>query len=385
MKGNKKAVLLSCFNYYDIRMKFVERFFGDAGYEVTYLISDFDHISKSPFAVERPGTILVNATPYQKNLSVQRMRSHFVWAKDVFREVEKLRPDLLYVMLPPNSLARHAARYRRRNKTSKLVFDIYDLWPETYPLSQNALFKVPFGIWRRMRDRYLGASDLIITECDLFQQRLINVLGSHPTETMYPALEDVLLNFRIVWDEEQVHLAYLGSINNIIDIPLIADLIRCISKFKKVTLHIIGSGESKENFVRAAGNAGATIIDHGAIYDSDEKQLILNQCRFGLNIMKETVCVGLTMKSLDYFRAGIPIISNIKHDTKHIIEDNQAGYHLGHGETNAIANEIISLTRANRLAMGNNARTVFVSKFSKAAIELRLAKLLLKLEFLNEK
>ena len=37
--------------------------------------------------------------------------------------------------------------------------------------------------------------------------------------------------------------------------------------------------------------------------------------------MKKSVCVGLTMKSIDYFEFGLPIINNIKGDTWNAVEE----------------------------------------------------------------
>ena len=75
-----------------------------------------------------------------------------------------------------------------------------------------------------------------------------------------------------------------------------------------VTLHIIGDGESKQELIDAAKAGGATVEYHGKIHDPQDKQDIFDKCHFGLNIMK-SVCVGLTMKSIDGFLS--PIINNI--------------------------------------------------------------------------
>ena len=53
---------------------------------------------------------------------------------------------------------------------------------------------------------------------------------------------------------------------------------------------------------------------------------------FCINIMKESVCVGLTMKSMDYFEYGIPLLNNIKGDTWKIIEKYGVGYNLKNPE-----------------------------------------------------
>ena len=38
--------------------------------------------------------------------------------------------------------------------------------------------------------------------------------------------------------------------------------------------------------------SGAIVEDYGKVYDPKEKQQIFDKCHFGLNIMKDTGCVG---------------------------------------------------------------------------------------------
>jgi glycosyltransferase involved in cell wall biosynthesis len=132
-------------------------------------------------------------------------------------------------------------------------------------------------------------------------------------------------------------LAYLGSINNIIDIPKIKEIIETISKIKPVTLHIIGDGESKQELIDEAKAGGATVEYHGKIYDPQKKQDVFDKCHFGLNIMKSSVCVGLTMKSIDYFQHGLPIINNIPADTAEIVEEYGVGVNIGDGVNDILA------------------------------------------------
>ena len=43
---NKRAVLISCFDWYDTRLKPIRDILIEMGYEVTVLTSDYDHIRK---------------------------------------------------------------------------------------------------------------------------------------------------------------------------------------------------------------------------------------------------------------------------------------------------------------------------------------------------
>ena len=326
----KKAVCISCTHHYQERAQYVEAVLRDAGYDCTYITSDFHHVAKKRHAVELPHCVQIPTRAYQKNISVQRIYSHIRFAKDAIAKVRALRPDLLYVEVPPNSLCREAARYKKRHPEVKLIFDIFDMWPESFPNSRaKRLLKLPFGIWARFRNCGLPKADLVLTECNLFCQKLSKYLSGVKTEVLYlcrsKATAEVV---KPVPETEEIHLCYLGSINNIIDIPTISALIGEINKLRPVVLHIIGDGESRENLIACVTETGAKVQFHGKIYDNAQKQAVFDMCSFGLNIMKDSVCIGLTMKSVDYFAAGLPIINTISGDTWAFVEEKEIGVNV---------------------------------------------------------
>src|SRR5699024_1181741 len=107
----------------------------------------------------------------------------------------------------------------------------------------------PFTLWGNMRDKNLKSSDLVITECDLYQTVLTRTLQNVKTKTVYLAKKDINVIANPLLSEDEVHLAYLGSINNIIDISKIKEVIEAFGKHKPVTLHIVGDGESKQELI----------------------------------------------------------------------------------------------------------------------------------------
>ena len=42
----KKALIISCFDWYEKRLKFIERYLEKRGYRVLIITSDFDHLNK---------------------------------------------------------------------------------------------------------------------------------------------------------------------------------------------------------------------------------------------------------------------------------------------------------------------------------------------------
>ena len=105
-----KTLILSAFdNYsYNVRIKYVEKYFEDKNFDVTILSADFDHRNKTEYCVKRRNLEYVHVRPYKKNLSISRMISHQEYAKKAFAYAEKMKPDVIYVSTPPNFLFKYS-------------------------------------------------------------------------------------------------------------------------------------------------------------------------------------------------------------------------------------------------------------------------------------
>ena len=317
----RRILIVNCSRPYEHRVELLRQYFLGQGSEVKVITSDWLHMEKTVRADCPEGYELLHTRPYYRNLSVRRILSHIDFAKAAYRKMEEYSPDFLWVMLPPNSLAKAAVRYKRKNPHVKLVLDIMDMWPESLPVSKIKSLP-PFAVWRNLRDRCLEAADVLVTECDLYQT-VLRKATRKPMNTLYLARERTLPEARPDPPADRICLCYLGSVNNVIDIPRIGQIIRDMEL--PVELHIIGDGEKRQELIDTASQAGANVIYHGMIYDPVQKQDVFNRCHFGLNVMKETVFVGLTMKSMDFFEAELPIINTIGGDTWRMVEEYGAG------------------------------------------------------------
>ena len=326
MKSEIDVVIINSFDTYEHRAELLRKYFAEKGAKVRVLTSDWRHFHKTTREDCPEDYELLHARPYTRNLSVGRMVSHYGFAQTAIARVEELNPKLVWALIPPNSLAQAATRYKKKHPDVKLVLDLIDMWPETMPISK---FKTlpPFSWWKMLRDDYVGQADAVVTECDLYQTILQGKCAPEKLHTLYLARPWVEDTAKVVLSQDKTALCYLGSINNIIDIDCIGNIIRSIGG--QVDLHIIGDGEKRQDLMDCAQNAGANVIFHGKVYDQVEKQAIMDQCHAGLNIMKSSVFVGLTMKSMDYFECGIPIINNIQGDTWKFVEEFGIGVNIG--------------------------------------------------------
>lgn len=374
MNEKKKAYLISASDHYSHRFAAVDRHLRLRGYDTTYITSDFDHTKKAVFSCSVPGCVQLHARPYKKNLSVDRILSHYEFARETFRYLEALKeePDVIVVLLPPNFLAHYCGKYKKRHPKVKLIFDIFDLWPETFPSGKLKKLLAPvFDVWAWLRDHNLLAADYVTTECEMFRQRL--GLSDDRSETVYLSAEPLgKPNCDPVLREDGFDLCYLGAINNVIDIPAICGLIGALVKVKPVTLHIIGQGERQQELIDGAKASGAEVVFYGAVYEETQKKAILGKCHFGLNIMKSSVCIGLTMKSVDYFRYGLPIINTIPADTEQLVAAFGIGIHLDE----AGLNRLLEISNEECLEMRKNVNVVFDRYFSSAAIDVKYQALL---------
>lgn len=326
----KKAVIITCFDWYDQRLEAVCEVLSQRGYKIQILTSDFNHIKKEKITEKKDIYTYIKVPSYKKNISLQRLTSHICFAKKIYKFLKKDSPDLIYALLPPNGVTKICARYKRKTSCC-LFFDVIDMWPESMPINRfcNTL---PYKEWRNLRDNYLNYADHIFLECELYRDSLkkvmpekSSVLHLYKRQSSQGAQEILSQIEKYKKQQNKVILAYLGSINYIIDIETICKIVGALTKKTDVEVRIIGDGENRSAFINELERAGATVNYYGKVFEEDKKINILSECDYALNLMKDSVKVGLTIKSIDYLSYGLPLINNIKGDTWQLVEEEEIG------------------------------------------------------------
>lgn len=370
---NKKAVIVTPFdNYsYNVRVKYIERCLFSMGYDVVVLSADFDHRKKCHYSTKRDNLELLHVPEYSSNLSFQRIYSHYYFACAVYEKLREIRPALIYGSTPPNFLVKYLAKYKMRFPHTKLIYEVGDLWPETLPLSRKIkMIAAPaLGVWRRLRDNYIDKGDGLICECQLFK----DVIGKHArienSQTIYLCKEDQWSDaFTPKEVQDILNFAYVGSINNIIDIDLIVKFLTAVKQKRKVRFDIIGGGENAEKLLQLCDTANIDYQNHGIVYDEKAKCDILGKCQFAFNIMKTSVVVGATMKSLEYFHSGLILINNITSDTVEIIDRYDCGYNLQSIGVKEAVQRVADLTKEEIYKKQIASRKVFTDLFDERVI-----------------
>jgi len=176
-----KTVIINCSDTFEYRVDMVCGCLKEMGWQVEVVASDFMHIEKRKRVVNKQDYIAVDTIPYKKNLSVRRLYSHYNFVQKAKKIIAQKEFDLLYLVVPPNSVATIAKKYKDNNNV-KIIMDIIDLWPESLPFKGKNIF--PFSIWANVRNKSLKYADCIITECDLYREKLKAVLKDKKIDTL---------------------------------------------------------------------------------------------------------------------------------------------------------------------------------------------------------
>ena len=333
----KKAILISYYDWYDKRLRYLHDILIKENYKVKYYTSNFDHINKCSITINMENRNYINVPKYRSNISIMRIISLCIFVKKIKKILKTENPDLVYCVVPPNLLVKEIANMKSK-MNYKLIFDVIDMWPESLPI--NKFNDTPFyKVWSNLRIK-LYMADYVVTECDRYQKVLNKFTTKDKLETIRLVRKFEDNNRYSLPKSNTLKLCYLGSINNIIDIDSICLLIKNQKKFSEVELHIIGDGTSRDIFVNKTEEAGAKVYYYGKIFDDYKKKIILNKCHYGINLYKQTTLIGLTIKCLDYFDGGLPIINNIKGDTEEIINKYNIGINLNSIEKSVIYDDI---------------------------------------------
>lgn len=372
-----KCICISCFNYYDLRMKSILNFFKEKGFKTIYLYADFNHFNKAhvekPQVPGRP----IHVPSYQTNLSIARLNSHRIFAKRVKEFLFAEQPDVVYSIFPPNLLVKEIASYKKQFPQVKVALDCYDLWPESFPIGTlKKYMKVPFFIWRKMRDDYLDIADLMLTPSKNMRNFLKSRVREIPVRVLYPVIGQTTVPDYSFNVDEEITFCYLGNVNYITDLELLIKLLFELSKRKSVCVHFIGKGKNYDDFVQRLKAGGIRVIGHGVVFDMDEKNKIFAQCDLGINTPRKEIQPSISLKSIEYLRAGLPFINSGIGDNQEMIESEQIGINVKREDLKTAVTKIAELTQKDLLEMHKNCKKYYQSKFLNQDMEFILQGLL---------
>lgn len=365
------------------RFSFLADAFAQRGHEVELVITDFYHGTKQrrqePHYEEYPFKITMCHEPgYKKNVSPQRLYSHFIWGRNVLKHLKKSSmPDVVYAAVPSLTAAAKAAAYCRKNRI-KFVTDVQDLWPEAFQMAvPNKVLQKAFFPMRWLANRSYREADLAVAVSETYVKRtlLVNRKGAKGLSVFLgnngELFDSGVGKYKIEREGNEVILCYIGTMSESYDIPCVLDALKIIKEERlspvPIRFVLIGDGSLKERFEEYAVSVypEAEFLGRKAYV---EMAGLLSSCDIAINPIVKGSVASIINKVGDYALAGIPVINTQESlEYRALVEEYKCGINCGCGDSKAVAEAIVKLASdaALRETMGKASRKLADEKFDR--------------------
>jgi glycosyltransferase involved in cell wall biosynthesis len=395
------------------------RILAARGHDVTWWSATWSHRRKArrdvPLGIrddENFAVRLVAVRPYEKNVSLARIRSH----RDFGRTFERLasegvasgqldRPDVILASLPPLEGPEAAARLAKR-LDAVFVCDVQDLWPETFARLlpgpgwlRGILAPMLLGGMEKRRTAVLTAADAISSTTQTYLDAVTAGLptpvgGTGSTSTAVCNLGAYLEEFpeqrrlsptAIDTSREAgggasrpVSCVYAGTLEAGQDLDTLVSACRLLaSAGTEAEIHVAGTGALEQRLrTAAAGLRGCCRLTvHGLLGRRDYVHLLCT-ADVGLVLVKPETRVVLPNKACDYAAAGLALVNSIPGELERLVAEYAAGLTYAAGDAAALARAIAAFATDRRLLdeCRHGSRRLAEAVFDREKTYLRFAK-----------
>ena len=363
---------------------------------VEIITSDFYHSTKakrSKKTADWPFEITFLSEPgYPKNVCLRRFHSHYIFAKNVRKYLERRKtPDVIYCAVPSLDVALAASEYAKKNNV-KFIVDIQDLWPEAFKM----VFDIPvlsnliFAPMNRAANKIYAVADEVVAVSRTYADRAmkINKKCKSPT-AVFLGTELAKFNAHKVNEpilkkaEDEVFMAYIGTLGNSYDLISVMDAMILLGKENKIPnlkFVVMGGGDLWNRFEAYAKENNLPVEFLGKL---PYPQMVseLSNCDFAVNPIRKGSAGSIINKVGDYAAAGIAVVNTQEcKEYRDLLDEYNAGINCENGNIKDLASTIERLYNDAELRrkMGKASRKLAEEKFDRAKTYKKICELIVK-------
>jgi glycosyltransferase involved in cell wall biosynthesis len=284
------------------------------------------------------------------------------------------RPDVILVSTPPLPTCISAVLLSIF-KSTKLIGDIQDLWPE-FAIAMGALRNKPIiKISKFIEKIFYWRCIILITVTKGFRQYLIkHTCGKKQVLLVYngSSYTDVpeLNKPAKVFSKDYINVCYAGNVGLAQSIGDIVDAAHITRRDDSIKYTIIGDGVSKRELESKAKAMNLENIEFTGSKSLDEtnKYLLNSDISVVPLIELEIFKLVLPAKFFDCMAIGHPIILGLDGEARGILEKNKTGIYYKPGNSQDLVEKIRWL-QANPLSakkMGSSGRKLVINSFTRS-------------------
>ena len=378
-----------------LRAGVVAKMLADAGHDVTWWTSNFDHQKKQKrfpgetTRIMQSGLrlILLDAPPYSRNISIARVLNHRrVALAFTRRSAIEARPDIILCSFPPIELAREVADFGRRHNVPTVI-DIRDLWPDVMvdlaPKSLRWLAELVLKSMRQHAARACASATAIIGLTQEYRDWGLDLARRPATalDRIFPLAyiseppdEDNLRAAEVYWSSNGIEprpdsfvVAYFGVMGVHFEAPPVVVAAKLLQdQGLPVKFVLCGTGDRLSRL--RIDCAGVNNVLLPGWVNAPQIWALMRRAKMGLApyVDSENYRKNVPNKIVEYLSAGLPIVTNLDGAVKNLLTANDCGYFYAHNSGKELADTVAAAFQDhNRLQQrAQNARSLFEKSFS---------------------
>lgn len=362
----------------------------EAGHKVVWWTSDFYHQKKmNRFGEDKTielknglKIILLHSIPYYKNISLGRVFNHWHLAIKFRNKARQYNPpDIILASYPTIELCVEAVKYGLEYNVP-VVVDVRDLWPDIFldvgPKILKPMLRIacrPFFKWAKyvFKNAYAitGVTEEYVEwglkygnrrQSDLDRSFPFGYPEYVPSEKEMSIAEKKWKDFGL--DKSKYIISFFGTLGRQFDFNPVFEAADKLAD-TDILFVICGSGDNLENLKRKA-QFYKNIIFPGWVSKA-EIWLLMRYAKIGLApyVNHKNFLLNLPNKPIEYFSAGLPVLSSIDGVLGNLLKKYNCGMVYGHS-AEGLVECIVKLKNNPSLykTLSQNARKLFEEKFS---------------------
>jgi len=368
---------------------------AEAGYDVTWWHSTVNHQKKTQRFHEHTTVALdeglrmtfLHGRLYKKNVALARIRNQIETARAFARLAGKEDPpDSIVCALPPLELGLAVVNYGRRHGVP-VILDVQDLWPDAFTKFSPDWFKPAWRLvlapWFRMAKQACAGATTITGPTDPYVDWGIDNSGRPrtPRDVAFPfgyrsATPDraAVEKAERKWGDlgigrypEEFIVCFLGNLGGNYEIELAIEAARRLeADHRPFKFVFCGTGDNLERY--RALTAGCESVLFPGWANEPEIWTLMRRSAVGLAPYKPTLtmCRNLTNKPIEYWSAGLPIVSSLKGVLEQALAENDCGLTYEYGDLDSLVEMLTGLCdNPERLrTMSENARRLYLEEYT---------------------
>lgn len=367
------------------RFIYLAKLLVEAGYQVEIVTSDFCHTAKKTRSIAQehldalPYTYtMLHEKPYKKNISVQRLISHYLFGRKLRRYLESMSimPDVVYVAVPSIDVGAAVARYCSKQGIP-LIVDIQDLWPEAFKLvlDNPIISRFVYCPMRKRIDSVYKRATALIAVSDTYIQRGAQCRESLDNcETIYlgtdlSVFDGAVRNSRVVKPDDELWVTYVGTLGRSYNVNIVSEALSKIKARdgKRIVFMVLGDGPEKDAFEKHAHAFGVEAKFLGRL-PYVEMAGYLAAADIAVNPIVKGAAQSIINKHADYATAGLPVMNTQEcPEYRELLDKYRCGYNCFVENVDDVAAALQKLIDNPALCweMGENSRRMAEELFDR--------------------